>query len=306
MSKLLRDKRIVDPVLTSIALGYRNAEFIGEALFPIVSVDKEGITVPKFGKEMFAEYETERAVGANSNIMPRRNQDAIDVVLREHDLSYPIDYREQAESQFDEEARAIKLAKDGILTRRERECAHLAQTANNFLTGLKTTIASDKKWSLTTGKPLDDIDAGKEAIRKRIGFRPNTMTMGASVFQILERHPQLQAQLGADKDKLITLELMKMIFRVDRIVVGESLSGNQVLNDIWGDHLTLSYTAPGVDGKRSKEEPSFGYTFQLSSMPIADKWSTADGKVSYSRYTDIYRTMITFPEAGYLISAPTK
>lgn len=63
MSDYLKGKRVVDPVLTSIARGYKNAAFIGERIFPIVLTDKEGVTVPTFGKSAFVEYDTERAVG---------------------------------------------------------------------------------------------------------------------------------------------------------------------------------------------------------------------------------------------------
>jgi hypothetical protein len=39
--------------------------------------------------------ETERAIRARSNVMTPDDIDSIDVVLREHDLAYPVDYREQ-------------------------------------------------------------------------------------------------------------------------------------------------------------------------------------------------------------------
>ncbi|MCD5371005.1 hypothetical protein LQQ57_07870 [Escherichia coli] len=42
MSDYLKGKRVVDPVLTSIARGYKNAAFIGERIFPVVLTDKEG------------------------------------------------------------------------------------------------------------------------------------------------------------------------------------------------------------------------------------------------------------------------
>lgn len=50
MSDYLKGKRVVDPVLTSIARGYKNAAFIGERIFPVVLTDKEGVRVPTFGK----------------------------------------------------------------------------------------------------------------------------------------------------------------------------------------------------------------------------------------------------------------
>ena len=58
MSDYLKGKRVVDPVLTSIARGYKNAAFIGERIFPVVLTDKEGVRVPTFGKTAFVEYDT--------------------------------------------------------------------------------------------------------------------------------------------------------------------------------------------------------------------------------------------------------
>ena len=40
----------IDPVLTNLALGYKQAEFIGERIMPVVFTDKEGLRVPVFGK----------------------------------------------------------------------------------------------------------------------------------------------------------------------------------------------------------------------------------------------------------------
>lgn len=78
MSDYLKGKRVVDPVLTSIARGYKNAAFIGERIFPVVLTDKEGVRVPTFGKTAFVEYDTERAVGADSNVLVREKTGTLD------------------------------------------------------------------------------------------------------------------------------------------------------------------------------------------------------------------------------------
>ena len=39
-----------DEVLTNLALGYMQSDFIGEQIMPVVYTDKEGIKVPIFGK----------------------------------------------------------------------------------------------------------------------------------------------------------------------------------------------------------------------------------------------------------------
>ena len=90
----LSKKRVVDPVLTNLARGYSNNQYIASSLFPIVEVNKEGGKIPEFTKESFKIYNTERAIRARSNRINPEDRTEIDFVLTEHDLEYPIDYRE--------------------------------------------------------------------------------------------------------------------------------------------------------------------------------------------------------------------
>ena len=71
----------LDPVLTKLALGYKQADFIAEKIFPEVFADKEGLRVPVFGKGSFVEYQTERAVGAASNVITLDSPNFMPVVL---------------------------------------------------------------------------------------------------------------------------------------------------------------------------------------------------------------------------------
>lgn len=95
-SHLRRLRGQVDPVLTNLAVGYKNAEFIAEKIFPQVFTDKEGVQVPVFGKGSFVEYDTKRAVGAASNVITLDAPNYLPIVLEEHDLAAGVDYREQA------------------------------------------------------------------------------------------------------------------------------------------------------------------------------------------------------------------
>lgn len=299
----LRQLRVVDPVLTSIARGYRNAQFIGHMLFPIAPVDKEGAIVPLFGKEAFRLWETERAIRAKSNVMTPDDIDTLDVVLREHDLAYPVDYREQQESMFDAEARAAKRVKDAIDLRCEWACAALAQNTNTYLAGGKVALSGVSQWSNNGGDPVAAIEAGKEVVRSRIGIRPNTIVMGASVYQSLKFHTKLQAALGSTERKLVTLEHLRVLFGINDIQIGEALAGDSATGDVWGDNLILAYVAkPSTDRAADYEEPSFGYTLRKRGMPETDKYDAEGGKVRFVRHTDVYKPVVVGADAGYLIS----
>ncbi|MDL8055111.1 hypothetical protein QS941_26125, partial [Escherichia coli] len=259
MSDYLKGKRVVDPVLTSIARGYKNAAFIGERIFPVVLTDKEGVRVPTFGKTAFVEYDTERAVGADSNVLVREKTGTLDLVLGEHDLAAPVDYREQAESMFNEESKAIRRATNGVNLRRELIAARLAQDEKVYRTGHVKKLTASDRWAGGKGDPIGVIEAGMEAVRTATGLRPNLMTMGAGVMALLKFHPAIQAAIGANERKRITTEILQDLFQIEEIVIGAPVSlpsmkaamdKNSVPADIWGDNLMLHYVGkpqPGAD-----------------------------------------------------------
>ncbi|AVH35412.1 hypothetical protein AL532_03345 [Pseudomonas monteilii] len=303
MADRLKQLRVVDPVLTNLARGYRNAQLIGEALFPIALIDKEAGTIPLFGKEAFELYDTERAIRANSNIMTPDDLEGLDVVLREHDIAYPVDYREQSESMFDAESRASRRVVDIIDLRREVACAKLAQSPSTYLAGAKVTLAGSSQWSNGGGDPIQDVERGKEVVRSRVGIRPNTITMGASVYASLKFHPKLQEALGSNERKLITVEHLKALFGVQDIFIGEALANAGTFGDIWTDSLQLAYVAkPQAGAQTNYEDPSFGYTLRRKGMPEIDTYDAVGGKVRYVRNTDIYKPVVVGADAGYLIS----
>lgn len=305
MADRLKKLRVVDPVLTSLARGYRNAQFISEGLFPVAELDKESGIIPLFGKEAFRLWETERAIRAKSNVMTADDADTLDVVLREHDLAYPVDYREQAESMFNEEAKAARRVKDAIDLGREVRAALLAQNPATYLSGAKVTLSGSSQWSNGGGDPIKAVEDGKEVVRQRTGMRPNTAAIGAAAYASLKFHPKLAAALGADKDKLITLEHLKAIWGLEDIYVGEALAANGqgALGDIWGDNVVLAYVAkPGAGQSHDHDVPSFGYTLRKKGMPETDKYDAEGNKVEYVRHTDIYKVVVVGADAGYLIA----
>ena len=69
----------------------------------------------------------------------------------------------------------------------------LATTAGNYPTGNKVTLSGTSQWSDYSGTsdPCADIETAKEAVRAKIGKRPNTVAMGAAVWAKLRLHPKI-------------------------------------------------------------------------------------------------------------------
>lgn len=298
----LANLRVVDPVLTELARGYENAEFVSELLFPVAPMSKEAGKIPQFGKEAFKVYNTERALRAKSNRVSPEGRTTIDVVLEEHDLEYPVDYREAEEDMFNAEENATLVATGGIQLRREKMAADLARDAAKYAAGNKVTLVGAAQFTDAASDPIGVVETGKEAIRAKIAKRPNVMIMGAATHNTLKNHGKLLERIKYSQTGVITLDLMKTVFGIPNIAVGEAVSADDagVLTDIWGDDIVLAYVPQLDKSKRSRFNPSYGYTLRKRGQPVVDKYDEA-GKVRLVRATDLFKVVQVGAEAGYLI-----
>lgn len=313
MSEYLRSKRVVDPVLTTVARGYKNAALIHETIFPTVEVDKEGLKVPVFGKGVFATYDTLRAVAAKSNVLTREKIHTMNITLDEHDLAAPVDYREQHASMFNELAKAARRTVNGVQLTKERAAAALLMDKSLYQPDAINTLDGEKAWVGGKGDPLKDVEKAMETVRRRMGLRPNLMVIGSGVMSALRFHPAFTGYLGTQERKKITTEVLQDAFEIPQIITGGAVQlenndkrgADAKIVDIWGDNIWLGYVSPpGAEGDSADEnEPSFGYQFRLQGMPVADQYPGEGGKIVYSRYTDLFKLAVTGSDCGYLFTS---
>lgn len=301
--------RVVDPVLSALALGYSNAAFVGEQLLPFVTLDKEGGKIPKFGKDAFRIYATERALRAKSNRISPEDIDGVDISLDEHDLEYPIDYREDAEAAFPLQAHATNRVVEGIRLRHEAMVASMTQNPNNYPVGNKIALSGSSVFTNPDSDPEGVVDDGKAAVRNKIVKEPNTMVIGYKTWRAMKRHPKLKAILSDIRSRLVQLADLREIFEIENIAVGKGIyaADNGDVIDLWGGTLVMAYVptaAPAAAGDapvRSAYEPSYGYTLRKRGNPVVDT-RTEDGKLEIVRNTDIFRPYMLGAEAGYLVT----
>lgn len=298
----LQELRILDPVLTTIARGYSNNEFIADKLFPFVTVQKEAGKIPVFGKESFRVYDTERAIRAESNEMLSFGIATVDFVTTEHDLAYPIDYREMKEAELDLKTRATEATTEAIRLKHEKIAADLAQDDTLYPTTNKETITTEK-FNLDATDVVGIIEEKKSVLRSIIGKRPNTIVMGASVYDALKNHPKIIERVKFSQIGVITLDLLKSIFDIPNIYVGESVFSNDgaTFSDIWKDNVILAYITNPSGMATTPYEPCFGYTLRLQGYPIVDTWEENGGKITKVRTTDNFAVKIVGIESAYLL-----
>lgn len=298
----LQSLRIVDEVLTNIARGYTNENFIGTKLFPVVSVSKEGGKIPQFSAEAFRVHNTERAIRARSNRVSPDGRTSIDYVLTEHDLEYPMDYREIEEDIANLEMHGTMVATEGIKLRLEKLIADLVQNPAN-LNGNFSALSSADKFTNPTSNPFLVIDSAKSFVRSKIARDPNTIVIGASTFSALKNHPLVLDRLAYTRDSILTPKLLANLLDVPNLYVGKAvyLTDSNQFADVWSDNVILAYVPEAQSNiQRNVYEPAFAYTLQKKGYPLVDKY-VENGKITVIRCTDIFIPKIVGPDAAFLL-----
>lgn len=312
----LSNLRVVNPVLTNLAVGYTNAAFVATALMPFVNVDKEAGLVPIFNKDHFKIYQTERALRAKSNRINPGDIGTTPFALTEHDLEYPIDYREDAESAFPLQSHATMSVTEGIRLRHEKMVADLVQNTASYAASNRVALTGTSNFSDgTNSDPEGVFDDGKAAVRSKIVKDPNVAVIGYTMWRKLKKHPKFKAILSDSRSRLVQLADLREILEIPNIYIGRAVWATDagVVSDVWGDKAVLAYVpdapqAPVQNGavadpgaSRNIYEPSFGYTLRKRGQPVVDT-RTEDGKVELVRNTDIFAPFLLGADAGYLIS----
>lgn len=301
--------RVIDPVLTNVARGYTNGQMVGMALFPYVPVQQRGGKIIAFGREDFRLYATARAPGANTRRV-QFGHAAGSYALEQHALEgvVPMELQDEAAQVpgVDLAGGAVQKVQDIITLRLEYAQAALATTAASYSVGNKVTLAGSSQWSDTSGTsdPAKDIETAKEAVRAKIGRRPNVVVMGAAVFAALRQHPKVIDRTKYTGRDSATPELLASLFGVSKVLVGDAVYENDAgaLVDVWGKFCVVAYTELG--GIADRGRPTYGYTYRLGGYPVVEQaYHDRNAKSWVYPVTDEVQPVIAGVDGGYLISA---
>jgi len=299
----LEDLRI-NAYLSEVARGYSNSAFIADALFPTIESELEKVDIFEFNKEAFQVYNTERAIRADSNVVSPKGFNKKSATLTEHDLAYPIDYREEEESKKVKlQLHATNVVTEGLKLKQEKQCADLVQNLANYPTGNKITLSGTSKFTdYTNSNPVGVIEDAKDAIAGKIAQDPNTMVIGHETWKKLKRHPQIQSLISNNQNKIVTVNFLKEIFEIPNIVIGRSVFVDEQGNftKVWGDNIVLAYVP--TMSSRTEYDPSFAYLIRKKNALNIDEYRKEGNKLKFIRATDIYTPFIVGSEAGYLIT----
>lgn len=299
--------RIIDPVLTNVAQGFKHPDFVGSLLFPRVPVSQRGGKIVTFSKEDFMLYNTGRAPGQNTKRV-QYGYTAGNYTLESHSLEGSVAIESMQEGAavpgIDHGRMAIYKTQNIIGLRLEKAQADTARTLAAYAASNKITLSGTGQFSDFTGTsdPIAVIETGKEVVRRKIGKRPNTGVIGALVFEKLKQHPKVIDRMKYTGRDVPTIEILSALFGLPNLQVGDAIYSDDAGNviDVWGKDIVLAYTEVGTMLEMGL--PSYGYTYQLAGYPVVEEpYFERNPKSWFYPVTDEVAPVIAGADAGYLI-----
>ena len=302
--------RVVDPILSTVAQGYQNAELVFPALFPIVPVGQRGGKIIQFGREDFRQYNTARAPGAATKRLDIGYSGA-SFALADYSLEGKVPFELMQEANavpgIDLGRVAVMKVQNVIQLGNEIMAAGIATTAGSYQAANKVTLAGTSQWSDQTSgvsNPSKDIQTAIEAVRASVGKRPNTVVIGPKVWAALKTHPLIIDRIKYTGRDSITLDMLANLWDVKRVVVGDAIyeDASGVIQDVWGKYVVVAFT--DVSGIADGGLPSYGYTYRLGGYPLVEvPYQDRNAKSWIYPVTDSLAPVAASINAGYLISA---
>ncbi len=309
MHSTLRDKRIVDKVLTKLVMGYDlDQEFSGHHLFPDVTVTEMGGKIVKFGKESYVVLNTKRAPGESVRGVGI-SYSSDDYVLENRLLEAisPEEFIEVGQkANIAVKAQSVNQVMRQMRLEGEYDKAKLAQDPNIYTGNNKTTLSGSSQWSDPTADVLQQVEDAKATIRAKTGRYPNVFHLDPQGYQALKRNEQIKEQFKHGGKASITTDMLANFFDVEHVIVGKAVHAENVDSDfidLWTESI-LAYVAPKA--LRAKAVPSFGYNYVGKGFPKVEKEYFEKGDRSWHNpvlFRD--KAVLTDDGAGFLFMNTT-
>lgn len=301
--------------MSNVAIGYKNADYVLDSVFPVVNVQKESDYYYTWTQADMMRSEAARV--APGSRVPRGGFGLSSTTYQAEQWGFgwpvPRRIRDNADAAVKSEMNATGRVMDKILL--AREIAIAAVLTGSSWSGAGS-LAATGDWTADTGTPIADFDLQTVGIMNKIGKKANTAVMSYKVFRALRRHSDIIRFLGVGSASAgmpgggrsgladVTANVLSQILDIENIVVvnaikntaieGATASYSPVLTDtVWVGYVTK---APAID------EPSAGYTFRVNQPAVRTYYEDAEDQDVYEA-RELYVPKATCLPAGALITA---
>lgn len=302
---------VVNPMLTNFALGYKNAAYVSEKIFPVTKVSSPYGKVRKWGIEDFRNYTTIRNARGNDNVIDNNNLTNIEYLCQEHtlttrlDVPLEINIAKSASDGLDLERAAVNQVRNNLLLSREYDELTYAQNGSNYGANNKVTY-SDDYLNEDAVNPITEILKYMDQLQtSMLGKRPNKIVMNSKIYNIIRNHQKVRAYAvnNTPGDAIPTKTFLEDLLGVNEIIIADATytADGSAFSNIWGNNILLLNTA--LEFNNGILDPTFGLTI-VSKEPVVDEYYDFGGKIKNIRITEEYDFKITMPDAAFLMITP--
>jgi hypothetical protein len=255
---------VVDPVLTAMAVGYKNptGSLIADSVLPRISVGGE--------KFKWTEYPLSEAFNTPDARVGRKGEvqqlefggTEQTAEVEDFGLDTPIPYsdidsaataRSQGRSSYDPEGHSVSMLTGTVELIREARVANMVFNLNTYTASRRVTLSGTSQLSdYVNSDPIGVLKAGMDGT---LVYRPNTAILGQDVWSKLSSHPHIvNAVKGNVTSKgMVTREQFLELLSGEGITnlligtgwVNTAKTGQPVnLVRVWGKHIALIHNNP--------------------------------------------------------------
>jgi len=261
----------IDPVLTGIAIAYKNPEvsYIADQVLPRLGAPLtrrefsyiktnvgEGYTVPdtRVGRKA----RPNEVEFSGTEVEDKVNDYGLDDPIPQDDIN-------NAPQGFDLRNYSVGMLMNLIMLDREVRVAGTVFAAATYPAANKVTLSGTSQWSdYTNSNPLTAITAALDIPT----VRPNVIVLGQAVWTKVRSHPKIVAGvLGNDGTSgAVRRQQVAELLEVDEILVGQSFINSAkkgqaaTMARVWGKHCAMIHRRTRTFG--DEPTPTFGFTAQ--------------------------------------------
>jgi hypothetical protein len=312
---------VVDPVLTAVAIGYKNgsAMRIADQVLPRLPVAGE--------KFKYTVYPISEAFNTPDARVGRRGavkqleftgtevtsdvaDYGLDSPIPQSDIDVASAARAQGRTVFDPEARATEMLTETIENIRELRASQLVFALGSYAASRRITLSGTSQLSdFTNSDPLGVLRAAMDAT---LVYRPNTVTMGREVWSKISMHPKVVNAVKGNltNSGMITIDQFRELLSgegITQVLVGDAWTNTAkqgqttTLARAWGKHIALTYLNPLASVEQGGI--TFGFTAQYGDR-LAGRIEDPDIGLQGGfriRTGERVRELISAQDVGYFI-----
>lgn len=267
----------IDHALTNMSVAYMQDEagYIADKVFPQVPVTQQSNRYFIYEKaDWFRDEAQERAPATESAGGDYTIDNTPTYFCTK--FAYHKDVTEEDRVNTDQpinaDQDAVEFVSSKLLLLREIRWA-----AKYFITGIwgkeyAGAVAADPThvlyWNNPLSTPIEDIRKARTDMAELTGKKPNTLTLGARVYDALCDHPDIMDRIKYTQRGIITADILAAMFDLERILVADTIKNTAgkgltaAMSFIFGKHALLTFSP----ARPALKTPSAGYTFAWTGL----------------------------------------